>query len=88
MNDNLKHFTFPCTYPLKVMGKNTHEFYAVVNAIVGRHTGESGDVIYHSRASSTGKYLSVTATFPALSYEQLEALYQELNHHELVLMTL
>jgi putative lipoic acid-binding regulatory protein len=35
-----------------------------------------------------GKYLSVTATFAAESREQVDAIYRELNGHDLVVMTL
>jgi hypothetical protein len=79
---------FPCSYPLKVMGKNTGEFYAIVSAIVEKHIAEGDEVTYHTHTSSGGKYISVTATFSARSLEQLNAIYQELNRHELVLTTL
>ena len=88
MDDKPKLLQFPCSYPLKVMGKNTHEFYAVVSAIIGSHLTGSGDATYHSTTSSGGKYLSVTATFQAQSEEQLAAIYKELNQSALVLMTL
>ncbi len=81
-------FTFPSSFPLKVMGKNTHEFYAVVSAIIDKHIGEGAPVTYHSRTSSGGKYMSITATFQARSREQLDAIYLELNKNEHVLMTL
>ena len=79
---------FPLSYPLKVIGKNTNEFYAVVSSIIGNHLDQAEEVTYHTKTSSGGKYLSVTATFSAQSKEQLDTIYQELNKHELVLMTL
>ncbi|MBA4417193.1 MAG: DUF493 domain-containing protein [Syntrophus sp. (in: bacteria)] len=79
---------FPCPYPLKVMGKNTHEFYAKVSAIIEEHIAEGDEVTYHSRTSSGGKYMSITATFTARSQEQLNGIYQDLNQYELVVMTL
>ena len=88
MDDKPKLLQFPCSYPLKVMGKNTNEFYAVVSAIIGSHLAGSGEATYHSTTSAGGKYLSVTATFQAQSEEQLAAIYQELNRSALVLMTL
>ena len=88
MDDETKLLQFPCSYPLKVMGKNTNEFYAVVSAIIDNHLAGSGEATYHSNTSSGGKYLSVTATFQAQSEEQLAAIYQELNLSALVLMTL
>lgn len=78
---------FPCLFPIKVVGLNTEAFAQAVRGIVGRHLpGER--VEFSDRPSGGGKYLSVTATFTAASREQLDALYRELNGHELVVMTL
>jgi putative lipoic acid-binding regulatory protein len=78
---------FPCSFPLKVMGLNGGQFESAVHAVIKKHLQET-PVIYESRPSNSGKYLSVTATFTATSREQLDALYRELNDHELVVMTL
>jgi putative lipoic acid-binding regulatory protein len=69
------------------MGLNTSEFEQAVRAIVHRHV-TAGSVDYATQLSSSGKYLSITATFTATSREQLDTLYRELNAHELVVMTL
>jgi putative lipoic acid-binding regulatory protein len=79
---------FPCSYPLKVMGRNTNHFLAVVSTIIERHIAEGDSVVYRSRTSSGGKYISITATLSVQSQEQLTAIYQDLNGHELVLMAL
>ena len=81
-------FQFPCSYPLKVMGRNTNEFYTVVSAIVEKHLSEGAKATYQSRTSSKEKYISITVIFFAQSQEQLNAIYQELNSHELVLTTI
>lgn len=78
---------FPCSFPVKVMGLNIEEFQAVVLSIFRKHVGE-GKFSCTQRASSSDKYLSLTVTFTAESRDQLDALYEELNAHELVLMTL
>ena len=78
---------FPCSFPLKVMGHNNNAFESAVREILSKHVG-SKPIELASRPSSSGKYLSVTATFTATSREQLDALYRELNAHELVMMTL
>jgi len=83
-----KLMTFPCSYPLKVIGKNTNEFYSVVSAIIERHVPDNSRITYTGRVSSGDKYLSITATFSAESQEQLAAIYKELNDHRLVLFTL
>lgn len=78
---------FPCTYPLKVVGKNTEEFEATVRSIIGKHVQENSEVRYSSRTSSSNRYLSITATLVAQSQEQLKAIYAELANSNLVLIT-
>lgn len=80
-------FQFPCSFPLKVMGFNSGEFYSAVLAIVHKHLDP--EPFSCSRRSSSGdKYTSLTVTFTARNREQVDALYRELNSHHLVLMTL
>lgn len=78
---------YPCTFPLKVVGLNSEAFERAVREVVRRHLGDLV-VEYEAKRSSGGKYLSVTATFAAESREQVEAIYRELNGHDLVVMTL
>ncbi len=80
-------FIFPCSFPLKVMGLNTEAFTTAVKAILEKHL-HAAPVSFTTQPSKNGKYLSITATFTATSKEQLDALYRELNAHELVVMTL
>jgi uncharacterized protein len=80
-------FQFPCSYPLKVMGLNTEIFEAVIAAIFEKHVSPD-QISYSRRLSRGGKYLSITGTFTARSKDQLDALYRELNDHDLVVMTL
>ncbi len=79
---------FPCSYPLKVVGRNANKFHASVSAIIERHVTQGEKVVYSTRLSSQDKYMSITATFTANSREQLSAIYEELNSHDLVLITL
>jgi uncharacterized protein len=86
--ENADLLQFPCSYPLKILGKNTSEFFAVVSGLIEKHLGQGARVDYSTKTSSGGKYLSVTATFAAQNQAQLAAIYKELSAHELVLMTL
>ena len=79
---------FPCTYPLKVLGRNGNAFHAAVTAIIEKHVAAPCQVTYSIRMSSQDTYMSITATFIAESATQLSAIYEELSRHELVLMTL
>ena len=79
---------FPCSYPLKVLGRNVHAFHAMVSAVIEKHLAGGGEVTYSTRVSSGDKYMSITATFMAKSRKQLNEIYTDLNQHELVLITL
>ena len=79
---------FPCAFPLKIMGQASDDFTRTVVAIVLRHAPDYSDASTEVRASSTGKYLSVTCTLNAISREQLDALYRELTAHPLVKIVL
>src|SRR5450759_4303097 len=81
-------FEFPCSFPLKVFGKDEDQFEAFVASIVQRHVPDLHSENVVSRLSENGKYLAVTATFIADSREQLDALYMELSSHDRVLMVL
>ncbi len=83
-----KLLDFPCSYPLKAIGKNTNELYSTVSAIIEKHVSDSSGIAYAGRVSSGDKYHSITATYLAESQEQLTEIYRELNDHRLVLMTL
>jgi len=80
-------FQFPCSYPLKIMGLNTLQLEPAIQEILKKHVPDE-TVAYERRLSSSGKYLSITATFTATSREQLNAIYQALNDNKLVVMTL
>ena len=88
MKERASLLQFPCSYPLKVLGQNTNAFHAIVSAIIEKHVVESAEITYFARVSSRGKYMSITATFIAQSQEQLSAIYEELDQHELVVATL
>ncbi|MDZ4165982.1 MAG: DUF493 domain-containing protein [Smithellaceae bacterium] len=87
MNSKVEYLQFPCAFPLKVMGLNNAAFEQAVRGILQKHL-QAESIEYASHLSSSGKYLSLTATFLATSREQLDALYCELHGHELVVMTL
>jgi len=79
---------FPCEFPIKVMGPATDEFEYAVIAIFRRHVPDLGEAAVTRRASAANNYAALTVTITATDKAQLDAIYQELNTHELVLMTL
>ena len=77
---------FPCIFPLKVMGLNNESFEPEMKKIF--ETFIASELTYAKQTSSSGKYVSLTASFTVKSQEQLDDLYRALNSHELVVMTL
>ncbi len=80
--------TFPCSFPIKVIGKDIDEFELFVVGIVSKHIGRITKESVTSTQSGGGKYISVTITFIAESQEQVDSVYRELSKHERVLMVL
>jgi len=85
---NQELFEFPCELPIKVMGKSGDDFERLVVDIIRRHSPDLKEESLTQRASSGGKYTSITITFTAQSRTQLDAVYQALSQHERVKMVL
>ena len=79
---------FPCAFPLKVMGLASDALAQTVLEIVRRHAPGFDGAQMEMRASSGGKYVSLTCTITATSKAQLDALYRELSGHPLVKVVL
>ena len=80
--------TFPCVFPLKIMGRREDGFAQTVAGIVQRHATDFHPRTMEMRPSKKGRYLSLTCTINAASREQLDALYTELSKHPMVMMVL
>ena len=79
---------FPCAFPLKIMGLSSDALAQTVLDIVHRHAPDFDGASMEMRASSGGKYISLTCTINATSKPQLDALYRELSSHPLVKVVL
>jgi len=79
---------YPTDFPLKVMGRQTPGLAEAVVEIVRRHAPDFDPATVELRASRQKTYLSVTCVICATSRAQLDALYQELCDHPLVVMVL
>jgi putative lipoic acid-binding regulatory protein len=79
---------YPCEFPLKIMGPTREGFAQAVLEVVQRHAPDFDGATMEMKTSKHGKYLSITCTINAVSREQLDALYQELCDHPMVVMVL
>ncbi len=80
--------TFPCDFPIKIVGAANPEFELAALSIIRHHVAELKETAIRTRPSKDGKYLALTVLIQAQSQEQLDNIYRELTACELVLMTL
>lgn len=79
---------FPCRFPIKAMGHAERDLVALVGEIAARHDPDFDADAIRSKASTGGRYVSVTITIHATSRAQLDAIYRELTAREEILMVL
>ena len=80
--------TFPCVFPIKIMGRREDGFAQTVADIVTKHAPDFHHDTMEMRTSRNGRYLSLTVTINAKSRAQLDALYSELSGNPMVIMVL
>ena len=79
---------YPCEFPLKIFGKQQDGLAQAVLEVVCKHDPGFVAASMEMRASKTARYISLTCTIRATSREQLDAVYQELCDHPMVVMVL
>ena len=79
---------YPCEFPIKIMGHTRAGFAQAMLEVVHRHAPDFDGATLAMKTSKHGKYLSVTCVINATSRAQLDALYQELCDHPMVVMVL
>jgi len=80
--------TYPCDFPIKILGHTRAGFAQAILEVVRRHAPEFDGAAMEMRSSRRGKYLSLTCVIRAESREQLDRLYRELCDHPMVVMVL
>ncbi|SEF54952.1 HP0495 family protein [Billgrantia desiderata] len=77
-NQTAPTITFPCDYPIKVVGDAGEDFTATVCQVVLRHDASFDAESIEVVESRTARYLSVRLTLRATGEEQLKALFADL----------
>jgi hypothetical protein len=80
--------TYPCDFPIKIMGVTQDGFAQAIVDVVLLHDPEFDADKMEMRPSSKGNYLSLTVTVRATSREQLDNLYRTLSSHPMVKVVL
>ena len=88
IRDNETLLQFPCSFPIKVMGRDAPDFRETVIEIVAGHAGRIDNNSIRSSPSRMGNFVSITVTIQAESQDQLDRIYQDLSAHDDVLFSL
>lgn len=75
---------FPCDFPIKVMGEEQPDLTAVIVGLIQSVLPDFDHTNIETRASSSGRYLSLTCTVHVTSKPQLDAVYMALSKHPIV----
>ncbi len=87
-NEQESLLEFPCSFPIKAMGKAEPGFDLIIVELIRRHVPDLHEGAVVSRTSKGGEWVSVTVTIQANSKAQLDAIYLDLSAHEKVYMAL
>ena len=79
---------YPSDFPIKVFGQSQQGFVQAVIEVVTLHDPDFKAASIEMRNSKTARYVSLTCTVRATSREQLDAIYQALCDHPMVVMAL
>ena len=80
--------TFPCSFPVKIMGKNHHGFHKEVIEIFKNHLTDFDETEFSETESKNNKYCSITVKVNAVSQAHLDGIYYDLTASEWVIMAL
>lgn len=75
---------FPCEFPIKVMGETQDTFSQTIIELIQKIVPSFNASHIEMRASSGGKYISLTCTIHVVSQAQLDDVYRIISAHPLV----
>ena len=79
---------FPCEFPIKVMGEMQDSFSEIIIGLIQTIVPTFSAKNIEMRASSGGKYISLTCTVHVVSQVQLDDIYRVISAHPLVKFSL
>ena len=80
--------SYPCQFPIKVMGRNVDGLVAAISHIARQFDPGFDASTIELRPSKAGNYLGITLTITATSREQLDEVYRTLSTHPMVKVVL
>jgi putative lipoic acid-binding regulatory protein len=87
-NQEAPRIEFPCSYPIKVIGKAAAGYEQKVIAVLEKHAGKMPADLIQIHPSKQQNYLSISVTIMATGEDQLRKLFLDLKTIESVKMVL
>ena len=75
---------FPCDFLIKVMGETNDDFANAMVKVIQAHEQKFDASKVDMRASSGGRFISLTCNVHVTSKTQLDSIYRALSEHPLV----
>jgi putative lipoic acid-binding regulatory protein len=75
---------FPCDFLIKVMGETNEDFASTMVKLIQKHEPTFDATKVDMRASSGGRFISLTCNVYVTSKAQLDGIYGALSKHPLV----
>ena len=88
MSEDPPKIVFPCTYPIKVLGRAGSTFQPAVMSVFNQYAAGFSEQDVLVKESRNGTFQSITITIEAQSEEQLRQIHQDLMDTGLVSMVL
>ena len=88
MSEDPPKIVFPCTYPIKVLGRAGSTFQPAVMSVFNQYAAGFSEQDVLVKDSRNGNFRSITITIQAQSEEQLRQIHQDLMDTGLVSMVL
>ncbi|MBU0455182.1 MAG: DUF493 domain-containing protein [Pseudomonadota bacterium] len=88
MKNTKSALTFPCKFPIKIIGHNSPAFEEEVKKIVEKKCPKGAFIELRKNKSTSKKYLSFTFTFTAKNKPQIDRLYASFTQCKQVVMVL
>ena len=88
MSEDPPKIVFPCTYPIKVLGRAGSTFQPAVMSVFNQYAAGFSEQDVLVKDSRNGTFQSITITIEAQSEEQLRQIHQNLMDTGLVSMVL
>ena len=77
LNDPPK-ITFPCDYPIKIIGVNHPDFKLQVTTVLQQHVSDFDQGLASTRISARGTWIALTVNIIATGKSQLDAIFRDL----------